>query len=194
MIADHSHSSLVEQNAADELGCPLPVLIADYDPVVRARLIAEISRHSDMEVVADAKDGHEAVAKTLAQLPDVCLMDGIMRILKKCPTAQLVVLTSYETQEDVYRAIEAGAKGYVLKEAPTGQIVDCIRAVARGQTRIPSKVGAHLAKRISEHELTTREREVVRELSAGKSDKEIGVAFDITEATVRSTLRIFLRS
>ncbi|PYX84958.1 MAG: DNA-binding response regulator [Acidobacteria bacterium] len=195
MISDHSHSSSVEQHATNESKCSLRILIADDHPVVRAGLIAEISRHFDMEVVAEAKDGHEAVAKALAQVPDVCLidlrmplMDGIdviVRILEKRPTACLVVLSSYETQEDVYRAMEAGAKGYLLKEAPMEEIVDCIRAVSRGQTWIPSKLGAHLAKRIAEHELTPRESEVLRELSAGKSNKEIGVAFEISEGTVK---------
>jgi two-component system NarL family response regulator len=195
MISDRPHSSLVEQHATGEPKRPLRIMIADDHPVVRSGLITAIGRHSDMEVVAEARDGHEAVVKALAILPDVCLidlrmplMDGvdvIKRILESRPTAYLVVLTSYETREDVYRAIEAGAKGYVLKEAPIQEIIECIRAVARGQTWISSKVGAHLAKRISEHELTAREREVLRELSEGKSNKEIGVTFDITEATVK---------
>jgi DNA-binding NarL/FixJ family response regulator len=195
MISEHSHSSLLEQHAIDEPKRPLRVLIADDHPVVRSGLVAAIGRHSDMEVVAEASDGHEAVAKALAILPDVCLIDlrmplmdgvdAIKRILESRPTAYLMVLTSFETREDVYRAIEAGAKGYVLKEAPIQEIIECIRAVARGQTWISPKVGAHLAKRISEHELTAREREVLRELSAGKSNKEIGVTFDISEATVK---------
>ena len=148
-----------------------------------------------MELVAEAKDGNEAVEKALAYLPDVCLidlrmplMDGIdviVRILEKRPTARLVILSSYETQEDVYRAMKAGAKGYLLKEAPMEEIIDCIRVVARRQTWISSRVGAHLANRVSEHELTPRENEVLRELSAGKSNKEIGGALDISEATVK---------
>ena len=195
MIANRSHSSLIEQYPADEPKSPIGVLIADDHPVVRAGLIAAISSRSDMEMVAEARDGYEAVEKALAQIPDVCLidlrmpvMDGvdvIVRILEKHPTARLVVLSSYETQEDVYRAMKAGAKGFVLKEAPMEHIIDCIRAVARGQTWISSKVGAHLVKRISEHELTAREGDVLRELTAGKSNKEIGVAFNISEATVK---------
>ena len=195
MIANHWYSNSVEQHATDEPKWPVGVLIADDHPVVRAGLIAAISRHSDMELVAEAKDGNEAVEKALAHLPDVCLidlrmpvMDGvdvIVRILEKRPTARLVVLSSYETQEDVYRAMKAGAKGYVLKEGSMDEIIDCIRAVARGETWISSKVGVHLAKRIAEHELTARESEVLRELAAGKSNKEIGVTLDISEATVK---------
>jgi two-component system, NarL family, response regulator len=195
MIANYSHSSFEEEHATFEPEGPVGVLVADDHPVVRAGLVAAISRHSDMNLIAEAKDGNEAVEKALAYLPDVCLidlrmpfMDGIdviMRILEKRPTARLVILSSYETQEDVYRAMKAGAKGYLLKEAPMEEIIGCIRAVARRQTWISPKVGAHLAKRVSEHELTARENEVLRELTAGKSNKEIGAALDISEATVK---------
>ena len=195
MIANDSHSSFEEEHASVEFEGPFGVLVADDHPVVRAGLVAAISRHSDMHLIAEAKDGNEAVEKALAYLPDVCLidlrmplMDGIdviARILEKRPTARVVILSSYETQEDVYQAMKAGAKGYLLKEAPMEEIIGCIRAVARRQTWISSKVGAHLAKRVSEHELTPREHEVMRELSAGKSNKEIGAALDISEATVK---------
>lgn len=195
MVVNRSHPSQMEQYASDEPKCPIGVLIADDHPVVRAGLIAAIRRHSDIELVAEAKDGNEAVEKALAQLPDVCLldlrmpeMDGIdviERILEQRPTARLVVLSSFETQEDVYRAMKAGAKGYVVKETSMEEILDCIRAVARGQTWISPKIGTHLVKQISEHKLTPRECEVLHELAAGKSNKEIGAAFDISEATVK---------
>ena len=174
---------------------PLKILIADDHPLVRKGLVTAIGRQSDMHVIAEAANGREAVAKTLAQLPDLSLldvrmplMDGIEAaryILEKRPLARVMLLSSYETPEDIYRAMEAGAQGFILKEAPMEEIFDAIRAVARGGTRISRKVGAHLAKRVSAQELTPREREVLRELSAGKSNKEIGVAFDISEATVK---------
>lgn len=195
MIESYSHSSFEEEHATVEPDGPVGVLVADDHPVVRAGLVAAISRHSDMNLIAEAKDGNEAVEKALAYLPDVCLidlrmpfMDGIdviVRILEKRPTAGLVIISSYQTQEDVYRAMKAGAKGYLLKEAPMEEIIDCIRAVARRQTWMSSKVGAHLAKRVSEHELTPRENAVMRALTAGKSNKEIGAALDISEATVK---------
>lgn len=115
-------------------------------------------------------------------------MDGIEAarcILEKRPAARVILLSSYETPEEIYRAMEVGAQGYILKEAPMEEIFDSIRAVARGGIWISGKVGAHLAKRVSDQELTPREREVLRELSAGKSNKEIGAAFDISEATVK---------
>lgn len=174
---------------------PLKILVADDHAVVREGLAIAIGRQSDMHVIAEAENGHEAVAKTLAQLPDLSLldvrmplMDGIEAarcILEKRPAARVILLSSYETPEEIYRAMEVGAQGYILKEAPMEEIFDSIRAVARGGIWISGKVGAHLAKRVSDQELTPREREVLRELSAGKSNKEIGAAFDISEATVK---------
>ncbi len=195
MTADDGEIVFDAQRIPASPGSRLKILIADDHPVVREGLITAIERQSDMHVIAEAANGHEAVAKTLAQLPDLSvldvrmpLMDGIEAarcILEKRPVARVMLLSSYETPEDIYRAMEAGAQGYILKEAPMEEIFDSIRAVARGGTWIPSKVGARLAKRVSDQELTPREREVLRELSAGKSNKEIGAAFDISEATVK---------
>ena len=186
MTADDGEIVFDEPRIPASGDTPLKILVADDHPVVREGLVAAIGRQSDMHVIAEAANGHEAFAKTLAQLPDLSLldvrmplMDGIEAarcILEKRPVAR-VMLLSYETPEDIYRAMEAGAQGYILKEAPMEEIFDSIRAVARGGTWIPSKVGAHLAKRVSDEELTPRGREVLRELSAGMSNKEIGAAF-----------------
>lgn len=195
MVAKNLQISFRDQDLSRQTNRRLSVLIADDHPVVREGIIAAISRQSDMYVAAEARDGREAVAKALAQLPDVCLldlrmpvMDGIQAtalILEKRPAARLIILSSYETQEDIYRAMEAGAHGYVLKESPMDEIFESLRAVASGRTWIPAKVGANLAKSVSDQELTPRETEVLRQLSAGKSNKEIATEFDISAATVK---------
>jgi two-component system NarL family response regulator len=179
----------------DMAGDCLKVLVADDHPVVRRALVDVINNEPDMRVICESGNGRDAVEKAAAEQPDVCLldlrmpeMDGIQvmkAILERVPNARLVIFSSYNTQEDVFRAIEAGAQGYVLKEAPVEDIIASVRAVAGGGIWIPQKVGAKLAKRVSDQDLTPREREVLRVLAVGKSNKEIGAIFDISEATVK---------
>jgi two-component system NarL family response regulator len=173
----------------------LKVLVADDHPVVRRALVDAINNESDMRVVCQTGNGRDAATKAIAEEPDVCIldlrmpgMDGIQAmksILERVPNARLVIFSSYNTQEDVFRAIEAGAQGYILKEAPIEDIIASVRAVAAGGIWIPNNVGAKLAKRVSDRDLTPREREVLRVLAAGKSNKEIGAMFNISEATVK---------
>ena len=171
------------------------VLIADDHPVVREGLATLINRRSDMRVVAEAADGREAVEKFLAHSPDIALlelrlpiMDGVevvMSICEKMPAARVVIFTSCKGEEDIYRAVKAGAFGYVLKDTPLNEVVECIRAVARGTRWIPPGVAAMLGKRVAARALTARELEVIRALTSGKSNKEIGTLLDISEATVK---------
>jgi two-component system NarL family response regulator len=171
------------------------VLIADDHPVVREGLATLINRRSDMRVVAEAADGREAVEKFLAHSPDIALlelrlpiMDGVevvMSICEKMPAARLVIFTTCKGEEDIYRAVKAGAFGYVLKDTPLNEVVECIRAVARGTRWIPPGVAAMLGKRVADRALTARELEVIRALTSGKSNKEIGTLLDISEATVK---------
>ncbi len=173
----------------------ITVLVADDHPVVREGLAALINRCPEMRVIAEASNGQEAMEQFFAQHPDVTLldlrmpgMDGVQvvtAIREKAPTARLVVLTTYQSEEDVYRALQAGAQGYVLKDVPSSELVECIRAVGSGKTWIPPGVGARLAKRVAQKQLTPRELEVLRTMAAGKSNKEIGAAFNISEATVK---------
>jgi two-component system, NarL family, response regulator len=181
-----SSSSLFEVNT---------VLIADHHPVVREGLATLINRRSDMRVVAEAANGREAVEKFLAHSPDIALlelrlpiMDGVeavMSICEKMPAARLVIFTTCKGEEDIYRAVKAGAFGYLLKETPLNEVVECIRAVARGSRWIPPGVAAMLGKRVADRALTARELEVIRALTSGKSNKEIGTLLDISEATVK---------
>jgi two-component system NarL family response regulator len=173
----------------------ITVLVADDHPIVRRGLIAEINNQSDMQVVAEAQNGREAVEMFFAHYPDVCLLDlrmpviggleAMAEIRKKEPGARLVIVTSYETREDIYRAMQAGARGYFLKKAPVSEVLQCLRAVAAGDTWVPPTVGAKLATRLTDRELTSRELEVLRSIVRGKSNKEIGVEFNIAESTVK---------
>jgi two-component system NarL family response regulator len=171
------------------------ILIADDHPVVREGLVSLISREPDLRVIAQARDGQEALEQFFVHHPDVVLldmrmpiMDGIgtlMAICEKDAAARVCMVTSYQNEEDVYRALRAGAQGFVHKEASAIELVECIRTIAAGSTWVPPRVGAMLAKRVAERELTRREADVLRLVANGKSNKEIGVAFDISEATVK---------
>jgi two-component system NarL family response regulator len=189
---DHNLATSLADDVVDDR---LRVLVADDHPVVRKALVDAINKEPDMRVICESGNGRDAVMKAVAERPDICLldlrmpeMDGIQAmksIMERVPAARLVIFSSYNTQEDVYRAIEAGAQGYILKEAPVHEIIASLRAVAGGRIWIPNSVGAKLAKRVTDHDLTPREREVLRELAAGKSNKEIGSTFSISEATVK---------
>ncbi|MEA2257695.1 MAG: hypothetical protein QOH35_679 [Acidobacteriaceae bacterium] len=171
------------------------VLIADDLPIVREGLARLINSRSDMQVVAEAANGREAVDKFITYSPDIALlelrlplMDGVEAVISICervPSARLVIFTTCQGEEDIYRAMRAGAYGYLPKDASLAELVECIRAVAEGKRWIPLAVAARLGKRIAAKALTLRELEVMRELSSGKSNKEIGAVLDISEATVK---------
>ncbi len=173
----------------------LSVLVADDHPVVREGLVSLLSREPDMYIVAQACNGREAIDKFVAHQPDVALLDlrmplmngidAVMSICEKHPAARIIIITSYQNEEDVYRALRAGALGFILKDSTPEELASCIRSVARRETWIPPQVGAMLARRVANRELTQRETDVLRLVAEGKSNKEIGVAFDISEATVK---------
>src|ERR1700761_4364835 len=171
------------------------VLIADEHPIVREGLATLINRRSDMRVVAEAANGREAVDKFIAHSPDIALlelrlplMDGVeavISICKRVPSARIVIFTTCQGEEDIYRAMRAGAYGYLPKDAPLSELVECIRSVAEGSRWVPPAVAARLGKRVADRALTARELEVIRALTSGKSNKEIGTLLDISEATVK---------
>lgn len=171
------------------------VLIADNHPVVREGLTALINRRSDMRVVAEAANGREAVEKFVNHSPDIGLlamklpvMDGVETVISICEKvkgARLVIFTTCQGEEDIYRAVRAGALGYVLKDAPLHEVMECICAVLQGKRWIPPAVAAMLGKRVAGRGLTARELEVIRELSKGKCNKDIGTILNISEATVK---------
>lgn len=175
---------------------PIRILIVDDHPVVREGLVALIERREDMTVVGEANNGREAIEQFRRLTPDVTLLDlrmpevdgitAITGIREQAPTARIVVLTTYDRDEDIYRGLRAGAKAYLLKDTPPQELLDTIRAVHAGQTRIPPDVAAKLAERMTGPELTNRELDVLRLLMAGKSNKQIAAALFISEGTVKT--------
>ena len=173
----------------------ITVLIADDHPVMREGLAAVISRIPDLCIVAQAANGEEAVQKFLVHSPDIALvelrlplMDGVEVVKSVCeqfPDARLIIFTTCKGEEDIYRSVKAGAFGYLLKESPVDEVVECIRAVARGNRWISAAIAATLGKRVAEKALTARELDVIRALTSGKCNKEIGTLLDISEATVK---------
>jgi two-component system NarL family response regulator len=181
----------------------LRVLIADDHPVVREGLAAMINRLPDMTVVAEASNGREAVELYFKHKPDIALMDlrmpemsgvdAIIAIRQKHSAARLIVLTTFDRDEDIYRALQAGARGYVLKDAPREELLECMHAVHGGRTVIPPAIAAKLADRLSITALTLRELEVLRLMADGKANKEIANDLFISEGTVKTHVNAILR-
>src|SRR5882724_11545826 len=179
------------------------ILIAEDHTVVRDGLVAIIKQQQDMDVVAEAGDGQEAVELWKKHRPDVTLMalrmpilDGvntIYAIRAVDPGARIVVLTTFDGDEDIYRGMRAGAKSYLLKDVRREELFQCIREVHSGKTFLPPAVAAKLAERLPTEELTPRELDVLRLLAEGKPNKLIGVDLVITEVTVKSHVQSVFR-
>jgi DNA-binding NarL/FixJ family response regulator len=179
------------------------VLIADDHVTVLEGLAAIIGRQPDMMVVAEAADGQEAVDLWTEHRPDVTLLDlrmptldgvGVIEnIRKQDASARVIVLTTYDSDTEILRAIKAGTKAYLLKDARREELLDCIRRVNRGETCIPASLVEKLAAGLSSESLTGRELNVLELLAQGKSNKEIGVNLYISETTVKSHLRSIFR-
>jgi DNA-binding NarL/FixJ family response regulator len=182
----------------------MSVLIADDHSVVREGLVSLIEDKADMAVVGEASNGREAVELWKKHRPDVTLLDlrmpeldgvgAIKAIRATDENARIIVLTTFDGDEDIYRAIQAGAKGYLLKDVPREALMDCVRRVHRGDTCVPVHLAAKLAQRVSGETLSQREIDVLKLMAQGKSNKEIGSALFISEGTVKSHLkRIFTK-
>ena len=175
------------------------VLIADDHVTVREGLAAIVGRQTDMEVAGEVANGQAAVDLWRERRPDVTLMDLRMPVMDGAvaigeirriePAARIIVLTTFDTDNDISRAIRAGAKGYLLKDAERDELLGCIRRVHAGETCIPPALVAKLAAGMSTESLTARELEVLGMLAAGRSNKEIALRLSITETTVKSHLR-----
>lgn len=171
------------------------VLIADDHPVVRQGLGTMVKYESALELVGEASNGREAVELFRRYQPDVALLDlrmpemdgveAIATIHYEFPEARLIILTTYDGDEDIYRGLQAGAKAYLLKDAPIEELLAAIHIVYEGRAHIPPIIGAKLAERINHPELSPRELDVIGLMTQGKSNREIGEILCISEGTVK---------
>lgn len=178
------------------------VILVDDHPVVRFGLAAIIGLQPDMIVVAEAGSGEEACALCDRQAADVVLMDlrlpglsgveAIRAVRKAHPKLRFIVLTTYDGDEDIHRALEAGAQAYLLKGMSHNDLVNAIRKVHAGLKFIPASVSKSLAERPPHSELSARELEVLELIVKGRSNREIGEALGISEATVKWHINIIL--
>ena len=178
---------------------PIRVLVADDHPVVRTGLAAVLVQEPDLELVGQAENGERAVALYREHQPDVSLMDlrmpvmdgveAIRAITTAFPRARILALTTYDGDADIRRALEAGARGYLLKDMLLTDVVQAVRAVHRGERVIPNAVAARLAEFPERSDLTERELEVLQLVARGLSNKQTARAIGRTDETVKIHLK-----
>ncbi len=181
---------------------PIRVLVVEDHHVVRQGLVALLSVVDGVEVVGQAADGEAALTEYAARHPDVTLIDlrlpkvsgveVIQRVRDRHPHARFIVLTTYDGDEDIFRALQAGARAYLLKGMTVDVLISAIRSVHAGKSCIPPLIAQRLAERMSTEQLTHREQDVLEQIVRGKSNKEIGAALDISEATVKTHINNLL--
>jgi two-component system NarL family response regulator len=182
----------------------LKVVVADDHTLMREGVAAVIARQPDMVVVGEAADGPEALAVVEKERPDVLLLDLRMpnldgvavtaRLQPQFPALAIVILSTYDTDDDILRALRAGAKAYLLKDTPPDELANCVRTVHSGRNYVSAKVGAKLAAQATQTSLTFRELDVIKLIAQGCLNKEIADRLFITEGTVKShTSALFVK-
>jgi len=175
------------------------VMLVDDHPAFRKGIAALLESEPDLKVVAETGDGREALDLFRRARPDVVLMDlrlpgmggveATMSIRKEFPDARIIVLTTFDADEDIYRAIQSGAKSYILKDTPDDELAATIRAVHAGEQKLPTRVAQRLAERQQRADLSPREMDVLQLLTKGRSNKEISSALFVSEDTVKAHLK-----
>jgi two-component system, NarL family, response regulator len=178
---------------------PIRIVIADDHIVVRDGLAAILGMQPDMQILGEAGDGEEACAAFERHRPDVLLLDlrmpkmdgvDVVRAIRvRHPDARIVIITTYAGDEDIFRSLRAGAKGYLLKDSPRQQIIEAVRNVFAGQQYIPAAIASKVAEHALSPQLTAREVEVIQRVARGESNKEVGAALSISEGTVKTHVK-----
>ncbi len=200
MTDTHTHTEANAPSKADSAA--IRILIAEDHQVVRQGFVALLNMVDGMSIVAEASNGQQALELFRQHKPDVTLMDLRMPVLggvetitairRDSPEARIIVLTTFDGDEDIFRAIQAGARGYLLKGMSVDELIDAIQTVHHGRSKIPAAVAERLAERLSGNALTERETEVLKNIVGGKSNKEIASALFISEATVKTHINNLL--
>jgi two-component system NarL family response regulator len=174
----------------------IKVLIVDDHPVVRAGLTSMLGTQPNLEVIGSSSSGEEAIEMVRRSDPDVLLLDLRMpgmngvdtlhALMRIGTSVRAIVLTSFETDEDIYRAFQAGAQGYLLKDTSLREMVEAITTVYAGKRHVPSHIASRLAERMMRTELTARELEILKILAKGPTNKEIAQVLGISDNTVRN--------
>jgi two-component system NarL family response regulator len=181
----------------------IKILVADDHPIVRDGVLSVLQAVKDMQVVAQAADGVEAVELVKKHRPDIVLLDlrmprldgleVIAQIHSLGLPSKVIVLTTFESEQDVHLALKAGARSYLLKDTPRPMLLETIRQVHRGQTCIPPRIGQKLVDNMSHPVLSGRELDIIKLIAAGRSNKEIGDQLGITEGTVKTHVKSLLK-
>jgi len=180
----------------------IKVVLADDHPVVRNGLAAIVDQQSDMEVVGEAGDGDEAIALYRRLQPDVMVLDlrmpkrdgvaVVQQVMELNPKARLLIMTTYDGDEDIFRCLTQGAKGYLLKDAPRQEILSAIRAVSEDRPYTSSSIAAKALQRMAKPSLTQRELDVLQLVALGRSNKDIARRLNITEGTAKTHVKSIL--
>lgn len=181
---------------------PIRLIVADDHPSLLAGLVAILERQPDLKVIAEAGSGREVVESK--ETADVYILDlrmpngdgveTIKALVARDPAVKVLVLTTYDNEEDIFHALEAGARGYLLKDTTKEEIVEAVRRVYQGERYLPQAIAARLADRLIRPQLTPREIDVLRLASRGRTNKEMASAMFISEETVKSHMKsLFLK-